>query len=607
MSEQPAPRDDALREVKTHEAPPRTVWGILRRLGPGLIIAGSIVGSGELIATTATGAQAGFWLLWLILIGCVIKVFVQVELGRYSIVNGHSTMQGMNAVPGPTLSVSGGGLLGSTTWRGNWLLWYWAVMFIVSLGQLGGIVGGVGQALAISVPLTSTGRAYISELDVKTKKQVQLHEMQKRLDSRRAEPEGHEREITRLEADTAALSAEIADHAWKIAGLNSEKAFASLARSAKDPITERDVTPKLRPTLNRALEVADTDGDGALSRSEAKAIRGLQDRAYDDRLWAAIITVGTAVVLVLGRYGLIQSFSAVMVASFTFVTVLTVAALQLNDAYAVSWSEIVNGMSFRLTPRTEALGISPLATALATFGIIGVGANELISYPYWCNEKGYARFTGPRDDSKEWMERARGWMRVMRWDAWCSMVVYTFATIAFYLLGAATLGRLRLDPKGTEMIRTLAVMYEPVFGGWTQIIFLFGTVAVLYSTFFVANASHARVVPDAMRVLGMGKSDDATYRRRIRFFSGLFPFVCLLVYVVFPEPTRLVLASGAMQAMMLPMLSAAALYFRYRRCDRRVTPGVVWDVLLWISSIGMLIAGGWLALTIFFPALKDLG
>ena len=34
------------------EEPPVRVGGILLRLGPGLIIAGSIVGSGELIATT---------------------------------------------------------------------------------------------------------------------------------------------------------------------------------------------------------------------------------------------------------------------------------------------------------------------------------------------------------------------------------------------------------------------------------------------------------------------------------------------------------------------------------------------------------------------------
>ncbi len=37
-------------------SPPTTLPGILRQLGPGLIIAGAIVGSGELIATTATGA-----------------------------------------------------------------------------------------------------------------------------------------------------------------------------------------------------------------------------------------------------------------------------------------------------------------------------------------------------------------------------------------------------------------------------------------------------------------------------------------------------------------------------------------------------------------------
>ncbi|MEM6916870.1 MAG: divalent metal cation transporter, partial [Verrucomicrobiota bacterium] len=40
--------------------PPQTRAGILRSLGPGLILAASIVGSGELIATTRTGAEAGF-------------------------------------------------------------------------------------------------------------------------------------------------------------------------------------------------------------------------------------------------------------------------------------------------------------------------------------------------------------------------------------------------------------------------------------------------------------------------------------------------------------------------------------------------------------------
>ncbi|MEQ9069288.1 MAG: Nramp family divalent metal transporter [Gimesia chilikensis] len=82
---------------------PTSFGGIVRRLGPGLIVAGSIVGSGELIATTKTGAQAGIALLWLIIVGCLIKVFVQIELGRYSISRGETTLQALNHVPGPRL------------------------------------------------------------------------------------------------------------------------------------------------------------------------------------------------------------------------------------------------------------------------------------------------------------------------------------------------------------------------------------------------------------------------------------------------------------------------------------------------------------------------
>ena len=62
-----------------------------------------------------------------------------------------------------------------------------------------------------------------------------------------------------------------------------------------------------------------------------------------------------------------------------------------------------------------------------------------------------------------------------------------------------------------------------------------------------------------------------------------------------PAPALLVLISGVMQAVMLPMLAVAAIFFRYRRCDRSVTPGLLWDLLLWLSALGMLIAGVWAA------------
>ena len=91
---------------------PKTWAGIRRQLGPGLIISANIVGSGELIVTTKLGADVGFIMLWFIILGCIIKVFVQLELGRYAISKRKTTLEAFNSVPGPKLIVS-------------WLTWLW--------------------------------------------------------------------------------------------------------------------------------------------------------------------------------------------------------------------------------------------------------------------------------------------------------------------------------------------------------------------------------------------------------------------------------------------------------------------------------------------------
>lgn len=521
MPEPRLPESPAAAEpiVNTQQEPPRFVSGILRQLGPGLIIAGSIVGSGELIGTTRTGAQAGFFLLWLIVIGCVIKVFVQVEFGRYALNTGKATMAGLNEVPGPRLA------------RANWILWYWLVMFLISLGQLGGIVGSVGEALAITWPITAQGRDY------------------------------HQARALQIERHT--LDARLANDD-RAAGAGKTHSGNRLSGERRDELSRR---------------IAKVDSEVA---SLGPVVRG-----QDAKIWAALVTVFTSALLVVGRYGLIQNVSTLLVAAFTLATVANVLALQTIDEWAVHASDFALGFSFQLPESGKALG-----TALATFGIIGVGANELIAYPYWCVEKGYARYAGAAGDDA-WAARARGWMRVMRWDAWCSMVVYTFATVAFYMLGAAVLSRIGLIPSDDDLILTLCVMYQPVFGAWAMWLFLFGAFAVLYSTFFIANAGHARVGADAAQVLGAIGRDAKAKERATKLLCGVFPLVCLAVYVVFPKPTTLVLLSGAMQAIMLPMLAFAAIFFRYRRCDRRIMPGGLWDAMLWVSVVGLVVAGGW--------------
>src|SRR5688572_13726862 len=124
------------------QEPPVSLWAALRKIGPGIILAGSIVGSGELIQTTSLGARHGFVFLWLILFSCVIKVFVQIELGRYAISSGKPTLGALDGLPGPR-------------WGTSWLVWWWFGMLLCTVFQLGGMIGGVGQALNLAFPSVS--------------------------------------------------------------------------------------------------------------------------------------------------------------------------------------------------------------------------------------------------------------------------------------------------------------------------------------------------------------------------------------------------------------------------------------------------------------------
>lgn len=489
------------------QPPPRTLFGTLRRLGPGLILAGAIVGSGELIATTRVGAEAGFWLLWLIILGCVLKVFTQVEFGRYAITWSRTTLDALDTLPGPR-------------YRVNWVLWYWFAIVLLIISQNGGIVGGVGQALAILQPITTDGIVY-----------NQLYEqlIGARVELAAAAATGGV--VTGIEARIAELSAQVA--------------------ALPEPI--------------------------------------------DISLWATLMAVLTSILMYVGRYSLIQNVATVLVGSFTCVTIAAVVMLQETE-WAISWSEVMDGLRFSLPPVDGTT--DGLATALAAFGMIGLSAGELIMYPYWCLEKGYAQWTGTRQATEEWTTRARGWMRVMRYDAWISMVVYTISTVAFYLLGAAVLARAGLNVEGEGLIRTLSQMYVPALGAWSEMIFLFGAVTILYSTYFVFAAGFARIIADSLILLRLVHPSART--KWIRIVGVALPLVALTTYFFVRAPVAMILAAGLGQATILPVLGGAALYFRYKRLDRRLRPSIVWDIFLWISVAGLLVLGIWSIYGTFF-------
>ena len=351
-----------------------------------MILAASIVGTGELINTTSLGAKAGFSLLWLILLSCVIKVFVQVELGRYAITHGKTTLAAFDTLPGPRAGVS-------------WLCWLWLIMMLTTQAQIAAMEGAVGQAAHMAFPGTSTP---------------------------------------------------IAD------------AFSGLGASWKPyPAT------------------------------------------HQEYFWAAVTTLAAVLLLLSGGYRRLEKITTVLVAAVTLFTVASVLILQWTS-FRISAADVGHGFELAVPPAAVAL-------AFSAFGITGVGASELFAYPYWCIEKGYARFAGVRSDDDAWANRARGWTRVMQLDAWFSMTVFTVATVAFYFLGAAVLHPQGLDPQGPDMIPTLSLLYlQPLKGSplawlapFSRVGFLLGAWAVLFKTLYVATAGNSRLTADFLHQLGL--------------------------------------------------------------------------------------------------------
>jgi Mn2+/Fe2+ NRAMP family transporter len=304
--------------------------------------------------------------------------------------------------------------------------------------------------------------------------------------------------------------------------------------------------------------------------------------AVQVNVWVMLLLGLTLAILLRGHYERIEKLATIKVCLFTMLTFLC-ALLMMRQPENFSWERIREGLEFKL----PAAG---LATAISAFGITGVGASELFMYPYWCVEKGYARFTGPRDLSAAWLPRARGWIRVMNVDIVASMAIYSVATVAFYLLGAGILHTAGLVPSADDMIPVLSKMYTETLGPWALWIFYIGAIATLYGTIFAATAGNCRAFADLMRLAGAFDRDDYVARVKYRNrFIWLNLTAGAGLFAIFQSPVNMVKAGGLAQAAMLPILSVGALYLRHKRMPREVAPGPLGTAGLWIAAVTIIV------------------
>jgi Mn2+/Fe2+ NRAMP family transporter len=251
--------------------------------------------------------------------------------------------------------------------------------------------------------------------------------------------------------------------------------------------------------------------------------------SLDLTIWVVLTTITASLLVFRGYYPFVERFSLVMIAFFTVFTFLSVYFLQYTT-YAFSFQDILFGLEFNLPG-------AMVGVAIAAFGITGVGGDEIMYYHYWCLEKGYAAYTGPYNEKPEWRERAKGWIKVMYWDAILAMIIYTLVTAAFYILGAAVLHVQEQVPEGYQMIETLSRMYTETMGTGARTVFLICAGVVLFSTLFSALASWTRIFSDAFATLGFFDFYDIAQRRRaIAIMAWVFPAIWadLLLFLQLP-------------------------------------------------------------------------
>ncbi|WP_170004677.1 Nramp family divalent metal transporter [Pseudopontixanthobacter vadosimaris] len=102
-----------------------------RHLGPGIVVAATGVGAGDLVATLIAGSRFGYALLWAAILGCVVKIALSEGSARYHLATGSTILAGWRSL-------------------GTWTGYYFGVYVIVW-----GFIYGATAMSATALPLAA--------------------------------------------------------------------------------------------------------------------------------------------------------------------------------------------------------------------------------------------------------------------------------------------------------------------------------------------------------------------------------------------------------------------------------------------------------------------
>jgi Mn2+/Fe2+ NRAMP family transporter len=110
------------------EEPRKSSW---RYIGPGIVVAATGVGAGDLVATLIAGSKFGYTLMWAAVIGCLVKISLAEAAGRWHLATGRTLFDGWRSL-------------------GSWTTVYFAIYVVVW-----GFVYGATAMSSSALPLVA--------------------------------------------------------------------------------------------------------------------------------------------------------------------------------------------------------------------------------------------------------------------------------------------------------------------------------------------------------------------------------------------------------------------------------------------------------------------
>ncbi|BBC33306.1 Iron transporter [Streptomyces graminofaciens] len=95
--------------AESNPAPRKSSW---KYIGPGIVVAATGVGAGDLVATLIAGSSFGYTLLWAAILGCLVKISLAEAAGRWHLSTGRTLFDGWASL-------------------GRWTTWFFVVYVVI--------------------------------------------------------------------------------------------------------------------------------------------------------------------------------------------------------------------------------------------------------------------------------------------------------------------------------------------------------------------------------------------------------------------------------------------------------------------------------------------